>query len=172
LILKLLVLFIIAFTIYSNWLYLTVAADYLLEDYLKHPTVILIKERLSDGFKQTKKLTESFLKYGEEGIRSMVTNIEPYAVKLGQYIQKQWNLLLKYIEGPIADKAIEIVEQIRQLSIIIFKQSVHYLNILFDWASYYTANLVTLIGVYIQQVYAILYDKWTHFDASELQKKI
>jgi hypothetical protein len=43
----------------------------------------------------------------------MVTNIEPYAIKLGQHLQKQWNLLLKYIEGPIYDKTIEIAEQVR-----------------------------------------------------------
>ena len=41
-----------------------------------------------------------------------MTNIEPYAVKLGQYLQKQWNVLLKYIEGPVYDKSIEIAEQV------------------------------------------------------------
>jgi hypothetical protein len=138
------VVFILVFTIYSNWLWLTVAADYLLEgigsfvlrkisdlifvDYLKHPTAILIKERLSNGYKETKKLTGLSLKYeyfflkifysylcryGEEFVRSTITNIEPYAIKFGQYLQKQWNILLKYIEGPIYDKTIEIAEQVR-----------------------------------------------------------
>jgi hypothetical protein len=42
-----------------------------------------------------------------------MTNIEPYVIKLGQNIQKQWNSLLKYIEGPVYDKSIEIAEQVR-----------------------------------------------------------
>lgn len=45
-------------------------------------------------------------------LRTTITNIEPYAVKSGQYIQKQWTLLLKYIEGPIYDKCYEIAEQV------------------------------------------------------------
>lgn len=61
------------------------AADYLLEgkfliargnvqylsivDYLKHPVAIQVKERLSAATK----------------------NIEPYAIQLGQHLQKQWN---------------------------------------------------------------------------------
>jgi hypothetical protein len=51
-------------------------------------------------------------RYGEEFVRSIMINIEPYAIKLGQYLQKQWNLLLKYIEGPVYDKSIEIAEQV------------------------------------------------------------
>jgi len=168
---KLLILLIVLFTIYSHWLWLTVAADYLLEDYLKHPTAIVIKERLSDAYKETKKFSILSLKYGEEFVRTVMTNIEPYAIKLGQYLQKQWALILKYIEGPVYDKTVEIAEQIQRLSIIIFTQSVHYLDILFDWASYYTAKLTHLTEVYIQQIYAILYDKWTHFDASALREK-
>ncbi|CAF2905322.1 unnamed protein product [Rotaria sp. Silwood2] len=168
---KLLVLLIISFTIYQNWLWLTVAADYLLEDYLKHPTAIIIKERLSDTYKETRKLSLLSLKYGEEFLRSTMTNIEPYAIKFGQYLQKQSAFLLKYIEGPIYDKSIEIAEQIQRVSIIIFTESVHYLNIFFDWASYYTANLAYLTEIYMTQVYEIIYDKWTHFDATELREK-
>jgi len=44
---------------------------------------------------------------------------------------------------------------------VVFNQSVRYLNILFDWASYYTANLTSLIEIYLKQVYTIVYDKWT-----------
>lgn len=51
--------------------------------------------------------------------------------------------------------------KIQRLSMIVFKESVHYLNILFDWASYYTANLTSLTEIYLKQIYAILYDKWT-----------
>ena len=42
-----------------------------------------------------------------------MTKIEPYAIQFGQYLQKQWSLLLKYIEGPFYDKSVEIVEQVR-----------------------------------------------------------
>jgi hypothetical protein len=171
LIFKIVLLAALAFTIYSNWLWLTVAADYLLEDYLKHPMAIVVKERLSNGYKETKKLTESSLKYAEEYIRTTLINLEPYIIKLGQYIQKQWNSLVKYIEGPIYDKSIEIAEQIQRLTIIVFNQSVRYLNIFFDWASYYTANLISLIEVYFKQLYAIIYDKWTHMDLSQLRDK-
>ncbi|CAF3980141.1 unnamed protein product, partial [Rotaria sp. Silwood1] len=110
-IVKLVVLLIISFIIYQNWLWLTVAADYLLEDYLKHPTAIIIKERLSDAYKETRKFGLLSLKYAEEFLRSTMTNIEPYAIKFGQYLQKQWAFVLKYIEGPIYDKSIEIAEQ-------------------------------------------------------------
>ncbi|CAF5205038.1 unnamed protein product, partial [Rotaria magnacalcarata] len=55
-VLKLLVLLYISFTIYQNWLWLTVAADYLLEDYMKHPTAVVIKERLSNARTETRKL--------------------------------------------------------------------------------------------------------------------
>lgn len=168
---KYLILFVVLFTIYQNWLWLTVAADYLLEDYLKHPTAIVIRERLSDAYVEAQKLTKSSLKHGQEFVRTTMTNIEPYAIKLGQYLQKQWSLLLKYIEGPVYDKSVEIAEQIQRLSIIVFNQSVHYLNIFFDLASYYTANLTSLTEIYIKQIYAILYDKWTHFDASKLREK-
>jgi len=168
---KLLVFALLAFTIYSNWLWLTVAADYLLEDYLKHPTAILIKERLAHGYVETKRLTEVLLKHGEEYTRTTITNLKPYAIQFGQYLEKQCNFLLKYIEGPVYDKSVEIAEQIQRLTIIVFNQSVRYLNILFDWASYYTAYLTSLTEVYLKQVYAILYDKWTHFDASQLREK-
>ncbi|CAF4354407.1 unnamed protein product, partial [Adineta steineri] len=157
---KLLIVVSIAYTIYSNWLWLTVAADYLLEDYLKHPTAIIIKEQLSNVCSETKKFTLSSVKHGEEFIRSTMINMEPYVIKFGQYLQKQWNLLLTYIEGPIYDKTVEIAEQVQRLSIVIFTESVHYLNILFDWASYYTANFASLTEIYLKQIYAILYDKW------------
>ncbi|CAF1295956.1 unnamed protein product [Adineta steineri] len=168
---KLLIVFSIAYTIYSNWLWLTVAADYLLEDYLKHPTAIIIKEQLSNACAETKKFTLSSVKHGEEFIRSTMINMEPYVIKFGQYLQKQWNLLLTYIEGPIYDKTVEIAEQIQRLSMVIFTESVHYLNILFDWASYYTANFASLTEIYLKQIYAILYDKWTHFDGTQLREK-
>jgi len=168
---KLLVFSLLAFTIYSNWLWLTVAADYLLEDYLKHPTAIVIKQRLADGCAETKRLTGLSLKYAEEYTRTTIANVEPYAIQFNKYLQKQWNVLLKYVEGPIYDKSVEIAEQIQRLTIIVFNQSVRYLNLLFEWASYYTANLTSLTEVYLKQVYAILYDKWTHFDASKLQEK-
>ncbi|CAF0734833.1 unnamed protein product [Rotaria sordida] len=170
-ILKLFVLLIISFFIYQNWLWLTVAADYLLEDYLKHPTAIIIKDRLSDAYEETRKLCLLSLKYGEEYLRSTMTNIEPYAIKFGQYLQKQWAFLLKYIEGPIYDKSIEIAEQIQQISIIIFTKSVHHLNILFDWASYYTANLAYVTEIYMTRIYEIIYDKWMHFNTTELREK-
>lgn len=60
-------------------------------DYLKHPVAIQMKGRLSAATK----------------------NIEPYAIQLGQYLQKQWNLLLKYIEGPVYDTSVEIAEHVR-----------------------------------------------------------
>ena len=59
-------------------------------DYLKHPVAIQVKERLSAATK----------------------NIEPYAVQVGQHLQKQWNFLLKYIEGPVYDTSVEIAEQV------------------------------------------------------------
>ncbi|CAF3434189.1 unnamed protein product [Rotaria sp. Silwood1] len=170
-IVKLVVLLIISFIIYQNWLWLTVAADYLLEDYLKHPTAIIIKERLSDAYKETRKFGLLSLKYAEEFLRSTMTNIEPYAIKFGQYLQKQWAFVLKYIEGPIYDKSIEIAEQIQRISVVIFTESVHYLNILFDWASYYTANLAYLAEIYMTQIYEIIYDKWMHFNVTELREK-
>lgn len=102
-----------------------------------------------------------FFRHGEEYLRTTLVNLEPYAIKLGQYLQKQWNLILKYIEGPAYDKTIEITEQLQKLSIIVLEKSVHYLSILFDWASYYTANLTSLTEIYVKQVYAIFYDKWT-----------
>ncbi|CAF3328330.1 unnamed protein product [Rotaria socialis] len=170
-VLKLLVLLYVSFTIYQNWLWLTVAADYLLEDYMKHPTAVVIKERLSNACIETRKLALLSLKHGEEFLRSTMANIEPYAIQYGQYIQKQWNHLLKHIEGPIYDKSAEIAEQIQKLSIIIFNQSVHYLKLLFDWSSYYTANLTYLAEIYITQAYEIVHDKVANFDAKELREK-
>ncbi|CAF1021461.1 unnamed protein product, partial [Adineta ricciae] len=151
LIFKLLVFLSLAYVIYSNWLWLTVAADYLLEDYLKHPTAIVIKERLSDACKETKKLIATSTTAGEQYIRSSLTKMEPYIIQFGHYLQKQWTLLLKYIEGPVYDKSIELAEQIQRLSLIIFNQSVHYLNVFFDMASYYAANLASLTGIYAKQ---------------------
>ncbi|CAF3432715.1 unnamed protein product [Rotaria sp. Silwood1] len=55
--------------------------------------------------------------------------------------------------------------------IVIFTESVHYLNILFDWASYYTANLAYLAEIYMTQIYEIIYDKWMHFNVTELREK-
>ena len=71
---KLLVLLIVSFAIYSNWLWLTVAVEYLLEgnlwillrheyaasliDYLKHPTAVIIRQSLSDACKEAKKYAE------------------------------------------------------------------------------------------------------------------
>jgi hypothetical protein len=56
-----------------------------------------------------------FCRYAEEYTRTTINNLEPYAIKFGQYLQKQWNLLVKYIEGPVYDKSIEIAEQVRDL---------------------------------------------------------
>ncbi|UJR27775.1 hypothetical protein I4U23_009047 [Adineta vaga] len=170
-ILKFLIFLFFAYTIYSNWLWLTVATDYLLEDYMKHPTAIVIKEHLSNACRETKKLTTSSIKQGEEFLRTSLIKMEPYIIQFGQYIQKQWTLLLKYIEGPVYDKSIEIAEQIQQLSLIIFNQSVHYLKFFFDMASYYTANLASSTEIYIKQLYAILQDKWEHFDFTQLRDK-
>lgn len=52
-------------------------------------------------------------RYGEDFFRKTMTDIEPYAVQFGQYLQKQWTLLLKYIEGPVYDKTVEMAEQVR-----------------------------------------------------------
>ena len=117
---------------------------------------------------------------GEAYARSTITKLEPYAVQLGQDFRKRWFLLLKYIEGPVYDKTVEVAEQVRsdrrvhcwmemlfppwqiqQLSSVIFAKSVYYLNILFDAASYYTAHGAHLTEIYLRQVYAILHDKWT-----------
>ncbi|CAF5217301.1 unnamed protein product, partial [Rotaria magnacalcarata] len=78
---------------------------------MKHPTAVVIKERLSNARTETRKLVLLSLKHGEEFLRSTMANIEPYAIQYGQYIQKQWNHLLKHIEGPIYDKSVEIAEQ-------------------------------------------------------------
>ncbi|CAF4785891.1 unnamed protein product, partial [Rotaria sp. Silwood1] len=60
---------------------------------------------------------------------------------------------------------------IQRISVVIFTESVHYLNILFDWASYYTANLAYLAEIYMTQIYEIIYDKWMHFNVTELREK-
>ena len=52
-------------------------------------------------------------RYGENFVHSTITNIQPYVIEFGHYIQKQWTSLQKYIEGPIYDKSIEIAEQVR-----------------------------------------------------------
>jgi hypothetical protein len=44
-----------------------------------------------------------------------MTKVGPYAIKLGQHFRKQWTMLLKYIEGPVYDKSIEIAEQVRRI---------------------------------------------------------
>ena len=110
--------------------------------------------------------------------RLTVQTLEPYAIQSGKYIQKQWNLLLKYIEGPVYDKSVEIAEQVRRtkrdirprfdrsfqiqkLSIVIFKRSAHYLSIFFDHASYYAAHAAHATELYLKQFSATLYDQWT-----------
>lgn len=116
---------------------------------------------------------------GEAYARSTLTKLEPIVIQLGQDLKKRWFLLMKYIEGPVYDKSIEVAEQVRsyqriprstavvslqqiqQLSSVIFAKSVHSLNILFDAASYYTAHGAHLAEISLKQVYAILYDKWT-----------
>ncbi|CAF4470690.1 unnamed protein product, partial [Rotaria magnacalcarata] len=55
---------------------------------MKHPTAVVIKERLSNARTETRKLVLLSLKHGEEFLRSTMANIEPYAIQYGQYIQK------------------------------------------------------------------------------------
>jgi len=47
-------------------------------------------------------------------MRTTLVNLEPHVIKFGQTIQIQWNILLKYVEGPVYDKTIEIAEQVRR----------------------------------------------------------
>lgn len=161
----------VSLIIYQNWLWLTVAADYLTEDYQKHPTVLLVTKHLSNGFHEGKRLTELSIKYADEYARLTMRTLEPYAIQSSKYIQKQWNVILKYIEGPVYDKSVEIAEQIQTLSIVIFKRSTHYLSIFFDQASYYAAEAAQLTEYYLKQFSAMFYDQWTHFDGTALRKK-
>lgn len=69
--------------------------QWILLDYLKHPIAVKIRGRLSESVK----------------------SIEPHAVQLGQYLQKQGNLLLKYIEGPVYDKTVEMAEQVGEQTV-------------------------------------------------------
>ena len=54
-------------------------------------------------------------RYVERYTRDAVTKIEPIAIEFAQYVRQQWTLLLKYIEGPVYAKTIEITEQVRCL---------------------------------------------------------
>lgn len=157
--------------VYQNWLWLTVAADYLFEDYQNHPTVIVVKKQIANGFHEGKRLTELSIKYADQYTRSTIKTIEPYAIQSSKYVQKQWNFVLKYIEGPIYDKTVEIAEEIQKLSVVIFKRSTHYLSIFFDHASYYAARAAHQTEFYLKQLSTILYGQWTHFDGSALRKK-
>jgi hypothetical protein len=168
---KLIVLLAFSMSIYYYWTWLSVAVAYLFEDVLKHPTVISIQQKLFVWYEQARKTCAPTLKLGEEYLRSGVAQIEPYAIKVGQHLQQQWALLLKYVEGPVYDKTIEIAEQIQQLSMVVISQCVHYLKIFFDLASRYAAQATQITEVYIKQLYEILYDKWIHLDTSGLRAK-
>jgi hypothetical protein len=82
-------------------------------------------------------------------------------LEYAQYLRQQWTLLLKYIEGPVYAKTIEITEQIQKLSIVIFHQSVHYLNIFFERASSYTAHSTHLASLYLTDLFNLVRDQWS-----------